>query len=40
VETGRTDEEVEQVHQALSAMVESGAALVFLADERSKEKSL
>jgi putative nucleotidyltransferase with HDIG domain len=29
-----------EVHQALSAVVESGAALVFLADERSKEKSL
>ncbi|HYF39242.1 MAG TPA: HD domain-containing phosphohydrolase [Gemmatimonadales bacterium] len=28
------------VHQALSAVVESGAALVFVADERSKEQSL
>jgi putative two-component system response regulator len=29
-----------EVHQALSAVVESGAALVFVADERSKEWSL
>lgn len=29
-----------EVHQALSAVVESGGALVFVADERSKEKSL
>jgi putative nucleotidyltransferase with HDIG domain len=29
-----------EVHQALTAVVESGAALVFVADERSKEWSL
>jgi putative two-component system response regulator len=29
-----------EVHQALTAVVESGAALVFVADERSKELSL
>lgn len=29
-----------EVHRALSAVVESGAALVFVADERSKEQSL
>jgi putative two-component system response regulator len=29
-----------EVHQALSAVVERGAALVFVADERSKELSL
>ena len=29
-----------EVHQALSAVVESGGALVFVADEPSKEKSL
>jgi putative two-component system response regulator len=29
-----------EVHQALSAVVESGAALIFVADERSKEWSL
>jgi HD-GYP domain-containing protein (c-di-GMP phosphodiesterase class II) len=29
-----------EVHKALSAVVESGAALVFVADERSKEQSL
>jgi HD-GYP domain-containing protein (c-di-GMP phosphodiesterase class II) len=29
-----------EVHQALAAVVESGAALIFVADERSKEWSL
>jgi HD-GYP domain-containing protein (c-di-GMP phosphodiesterase class II) len=29
-----------EVHRGLSAVVESGAALVFVADERSKEQSL
>jgi putative nucleotidyltransferase with HDIG domain len=29
-----------EVHQALSSVVESGAALVFVADERSKEQTL
>jgi hypothetical protein len=29
-----------EVHKALSAVVDSGAALVFVADEQSKEQSL